>query len=278
MNYRIAADTSSNVYALEGVDFAYVPLKIVCEKEYVDTPALDVAQMVSELRATKHRSGTSCPNVQDWLDSFGDADRVFAIAITGSLSGSYSAALQAAEEYKETHPEAKVHVINSLSAGPELRVMAEKLVELIHAGLEFEEIVRQFEEYAKHTHLVFMLESLTNLARNGRVNPAVAKIAGVLGIRVIGKASDVGTLQDMYKVRGADKSLNTLFKLMLDEKYTGGKVRIAHCQNQEAADRLKQMVLARYPMADVRLEECGALCSYYAERGGLLVGFEDKAY
>ena len=98
MNVRIAADTSSNVYALEGADFAYVPLKIVCEKEYVDTPALDVAQMVEDLRATKKRSGTSCPNVQDWLDAFGEADWVFAIAITGSLSGSYSAAVQAAEQ------------------------------------------------------------------------------------------------------------------------------------------------------------------------------------
>jgi len=124
------------------------------------------------------------------------------------------------------------------------------------------------------THLVFSLESLTNLARNGRVNPAVAKIAGVLGIRVIGCASEVGTLQQLHKCRGEKKALETLFTEMVSRGFAGGKARIAHCFNLEAANKLKETILAAFPRADIFIEPTTALCSFYAEQGGLLVGFE----
>lgn len=43
--------------------------------------------------------------------------------------------------------------------------------------------------YAGHTHLLFSLESLNNLARNGRVKLTAAVVARALGIRVLGQAS-----------------------------------------------------------------------------------------
>lgn len=53
-----------------------------------------------------------------------------------------------------------------------------------------------------------------------------------------------------------------------------GKVRIAHCVNENAAQSLKDMILAQLPQVDVQIHRCRGLCSYYAEKGGLLVGFE----
>ena len=52
------------------------------------------------------------------------------------IRDSYNAALLAAEEYKETHPEARVFVLDSLSAGPELRLLAERLRDLVRIGME----------------------------------------------------------------------------------------------------------------------------------------------
>ena len=191
MQYKIVADSSSNIRTFEGIDFASVPLKIITkEKEYVDTPDLDLEQMVADLKAYKDTSGTSCPNVFEWTEASGEADGVFAIAITSNLSGSCNAARQAGEDYLDAHPGKKVCVLDSLSAGPELRLIAEKVREGVQAGKCFEEIEADTRAYMKHTHLLFTLRSLNNLARNGRVSPAVAKLAGVLGIVVVGKASD----------------------------------------------------------------------------------------
>jgi len=61
---------------------------------------------------------------------------------------------------------------------------------------------------------------------------------------------------------------------MKERGFAGGKTRIAHCFNLEAASRLKEIILDAFPKADIFIEPTTALCSFYAEQGGLLVGFE----
>ena len=275
MQFKIVSDSSSNIFSFPGLAHTSVPLRINAgDKEYVDDENLDVGLMVRELQDHKGRSGTSCPNVGDWLQAFEGAQRIFAITITSNLSGSYASAMEAKAIYEEENPGAKVCVLDTLSTGPEMRLIMEKLREWILEGIPYEIMRLDIREYMKKTHLIFSLESLTNLARNGRVNPAVAKIAGVLGIRVVGIASDVGTLQQLHKCRGEKKALDTLFEEMVSRGYKGGKVCIAHCFNQDAAQALKEKILESYKDAQVDMEPTGALCSFYAEQGGLLVGYE----
>ena len=275
MNYKIVSDSASNVFSLPEVSFSSVPLKIVCgDREYVDIPELDVEKMTDTLRATKEASKTSCPNVAEWSDAFSDDDDgVFGVAITSGLSGSFNAAEQAkaivSEEKKKP-----VHIFDTLSAGPEMRLVVEKLSELIKSGEMFYDIVAKVNEYMKRTRLLFSLESLTNFARNGRVSPAVAKLTGLLGIRIIGRASNKGTLEPLHKARGSEKCITTLIKEMFASGFNGGKVRIAHCFNLASAEKIREKILSHFPKCDILIEKCGGLCSFYAEKGGILVGYE----
>lgn len=272
---RIVADSAADIKQLDGFPFSVASLKIItAEHEYVDDATLDVEQMVENLQKYKGRSSTACPSSGDWLAAFGDAEQVFCVTITGTLSGSYNAARIAKEQYEESYPGRRGFVLNSLSAGPEIRLMLEKLKELAQMTFSFEEIGRQIKEYTQRTGLLFMLESMKNLANNGRVSPLVAKMAGLLGIRVVGKASDKGDLEPLVKSRGQVKALESIVDLMKKQCYTGGKVRIAHCQNERAGLDLKSRILEEFPRAQVLIDRCGGLCSFYAEKGGLLVGFE----
>ena len=274
MSFKIVSDSSSNVFKFSGVDFESVPLKIItAKKEYVDDKNLDVETMVNEIRETKGKSGTSCPNIGDWLRAFGDAENIFAITITSKLSGSYASAEQAAKIHEEAHPGANVFVIDSLSTGGEMRLIIEFIRECILGGKSFEEIREDVKSYQERTKLLFSLQSLTNLARNGRVSPAVAKIAGVLGIRVLGAAKD-GVLDPLHKIRGEAKTMEKMFEEMKERGDQGGKVRIDHCLNLGAAEMLKEKILGEFPKSDIVIGENGGLCSFYAERGGLIVGYE----
>lgn len=190
------------------------------------------------------------------------------------MSGSYNAACIAKQMYESGTPGKQVCVIDSLSAGPELALIVEKLEEFIAQGLPYEKICRQIQAYQKQTGLLFMLQSLKNFAANGRVSPAVAKLAGILGIRIVGKASDQGTLEPTDKCRGQAKSLSAIVSRLKELGLQAGKVRIAHCMNEAAALELKQMILNAIGQIDVQIHKCRGLCSYYAEKGGLLVGFE----
>ncbi len=275
MTYKIVADSSSNVYNLEDIAYESVPLKVsVGDKEYVDDTTTDAVAMAKELKYSPESTHTSCPNIYDWQKSFHGANNIFAITITSALSGSYTSAINAKKLYCEQNKDTKIHVIDSLSTGPEMKLIIEKLQEFIKSGLDFEKIVEKIEDYKKRTHLFFCLESLTNLAKNGRVSPTVAHLAGLFGVRVIGKASDVGTLNPLSKPRGEKKALASMYEHIKSTGFKGGKIRLAHCDNLSFCEALKNLILNDFPTSDIIIEPCGVLCSYYAELGGLLVGVE----
>ena len=176
----------------------------------------------------------------------------------------------------QEHPEVQIYVIDSLSTGPEMALIAEKLAELFKEKKDFETIKNEITEYQHHTHLLYALQSLQNLAKNGRINPAVAKVLGLLGIHIIGRASPEGTVELVDKCRGAKKVNKIILEELEKNGYNGRKIRIAHNNNLEDAGALKLEILAKYPFADVSIIDCGALCSYYAEEHGFLIGYEDS--
>lgn len=273
--FRIAADSAADIKCFDAAAFASAPLKILAgDREFVDDAGLDVGEMVSYLLGYKGRSSTSCPSVEDWLSAFGDAENIFCVTITATLSGSYNSACVARDIYLERHPERKVYVMNSLSTGPEMLLFIEKLSQLMSEDRSFENIRAGITHYSKKTGLLFMLESMKNLANNGRVSPVAAKAAGLLGIRVVGRASDAGDLQQLEKCRGRERALDSMVEHMISLGYAGGAARIAHCINPGAAEGIKSRILGRYPGADVTVYELGGLCSFYAEKGGVILGFE----
>ena len=275
MNYLIAADSSSNLPAGSGV--AIVPLKIITDqREFLDDAGLNLDEMLSYLQSYKGRSGTSCPNVADWLEAFGDSEGVFTLAITSNLSGAHNAAVQAAEAYMEEHPDRRVCCLDSLSTGPEMMMMVDKIKEGIDAGDDFETIKATVLDYNNHNHTLFCLRSMNNLARNGRVHPAVAKIAGVLNIRAVGDVEG-GEITPIHKPRGDKKATETMVQMMKERGfYDGAILRIAHCFGEVHANALVEAVKAEFPNAKVTIEPTTALCSFYAEVGGLIIGYQGK--
>ena len=275
MSIRIVSDSSSNVFALESVNYVTVPMKVIAgDKEFIDTPAQDVASMVNFLKSYTGKSGSSCPNVQEWLDAFAGEDDIIAITISGPLSGSYNSAKQAAEEFASENPGRKAYVIDSKTAGPQMMLIIEKLRSLIAEGLDFDTVVAKGVEYANNTHILFCLESMMNLARNGRVSVAAAKIAGVLGIRGVGDVRE-GQITTVAKPRGAKKAIQTIVEMMKERGFHNGAwLRVAHCLGDEQANALADAVRAEFPGARITLEPTTCLCSFYAEAGGLMIGFE----
>ncbi|MBO4976941.1 MAG: DegV family protein [Lachnospiraceae bacterium] len=276
MHYKIVSDSGVNLRRMEAaVDYATVPLKIFTdEREFIDNLELDIREMVSYLKEYKGKSGTACPSVSDWLDAFGDAERVFCFTITSTLSGSYNAACVAKADYEAEYPGRSVVIVDSLSAGPEMQIWIERVAEMIMQGKGFEEICDEISTYKEKTGLMFSLESLKNLANNGRVSPLVAGVAGALGIRIVGRASAGGELEPMDKCRGEKKALAKIISRMKEMGFKGGKVLIDHCNNLSAADQLKQQIMQEYPEAGISIGETCGLCSFYAEKGGLMIGFE----
>ena len=272
---KFVTDSSCDLLTIPGVTFVSAPLTIRTDKDqWVDDETMDIHHMLDTLAFHKGRSYTSCPGIEEWMNAYDGGDIIYAATLTSALSGTYNAAMAAAAQYQSAHPEVKIHVFDTLSTGPELRLLMEKLVELDQKGLSFDAVCQEAKNYLKHTRLFFSLQSMHNLAQNGRINKTMAAAIGLLGIRIVGTASEKGELEPLAKCRGDKKAVNEFIRQLKNLGFSGGKLRISHVENPELAKTLASQLKDLWPQADILTYPARGLCSYYAERGGILLGAE----
>lgn len=279
MTWKIVADSGCDYrqLATPAIDttFISVPLKIqVADQLFIDDSNLDIDYMMETMYATSEASKSSCPSPDDYLRAFEGGQNIFVVTITGTLSGSHNSAQLAKNLYLEEHPDAKIHVIDSLSAGGEVDLFVDKLNELIDKGLSFEEVVEGITFYQQKTKLLFVLAKVDNLVKNGRLSKLIGTVVGLLNIRMVGEASKTGTLELLQKARGPKKSLLAAYEELVKAGYAGGRIVMAHRNNEKFCQQLSERIIETFPQANIKILATSGLCSFYAEDGGLLMGYE----
>ena len=277
--FKIVADSSCDLTSLahlsSDLQFGRAPLRIlVGDTEYVDEAGLDTRAMMDAVYAFKGKTGSACPSPEEYADHCRSADETYIVTISSNLSGSYNSAVLARDLVLAESPEKKIHVFNTLTAGPELSLIVEEIARLASSGLPCEMVCAEVERYMQRTSLLFQLNSLENLTKNGRVSKMAGMTAKLLGIHMIGIASDVGTVQPLHKCRGTEKTYRLVLQEMRERGFTGGRVILGHAFQEKGAEMMKNMILEEFPSARITVMPLSGLCCYYAEEGGLLVGFE----
>ena len=279
MTWKIIADSGCDFREMANLakdtQFESVPLTIQVENEiFVDNKQLDIDLMMEKMYASSAASKSACPSPDDYLKSFEGADTIFVVTITGTLSGSNNSAQVAKKIFLEEHPDAHIHVIDSLSAGGEVDLLVTKLNELIQQDLSFDEVVQVISRYQEKTKLLFVLAKVDNLVKNGRLSKLLRTVVGLLNIRMVGEASQTGTLELLQKARGSKKALASAIEELLKAGYKGGRLIIAHRNNEKFCQQFSQLIQEKYPQAQIETIPTSGLCSFYAEEGGILMGYE----
>ena len=277
MKWRIIADSSCDIFEMDNkpddVYFSTVPFVITVDgRDFVDNENIDVSELVDAM-ATSSKSHTSCPSPADWIREFGEEGDVFAITISSNLSGSYNSACTAREMVLEKDPDRKIEILDSRGTGPSLNMIIDKLGELIRKELSFEQVKVQIHQYMLEHKLIFALSSYHNLVNNGRMPKIAGIVLGHLGLWGVGIASDEGTIKMKKIAKGGKRALQVILHDFKDRVADKEYIVISHCQNEAFADALKKAVAKEYPDKIVKIMPTRGLCSYYAEKGGIIVGF-----
>lgn len=275
-NIKLIIDSSSNMKSDPDHNVEVVPLTISFGgKDYIDDQNLNIREFLNDMNQNQVAGKTTCPSIQAWLNALEGTEKAIIITMTSGMSGTFSSALQAKTMYEEKHPTSQIIVVDSRSAGPELTIVLHRIEKMIQGDIRFVDLEEVIAKFRMRTHLLFILQSLHNLSLNGRVSPDAAKVAGLLKINLIGTASKEGKLEPLTKARGMKKAMRELLKYMKDDNYHGGEVIIDHCENEKDAEIIKDKILAEYPDAQVTIRPMRGLCSFYAEEGGIMVGFHE---
>lgn len=248
-------------------EFVSVPLTLqVGETIYTDDAQLNIDKMMEEMHATATAYKSACPSPDDYMKAFEGANNIVVITITGPLSASYNSAEIAKKIYLEEHPDTKIHIIDSLSAGGVVDLFVRKLNQLVAEGLDFEQVVNAITSYQSKTKLLFVLAKVDNLVKNGRLSKLVCTVVGLLNIRMAGEASKTGTLELLQKARGQKKATKAAFDELIKAGYTGRHITIAHRNNDKFIEQFSELIREKFAHAIIEVLPTSGLCSFYAER------------
>lgn len=278
MNYKIIADSSCdlNEELKKKLNISLVKFNIdVDDKKFIDDENLDTMELIFAMKNSPNPVRTSCPSPGDFVEEYKKADNIFAITISSQLSGTHNSAALAKEMIKDEVPNKFIHIFDSKSASVGETLIAMKVQELIDNKLNNLEIVEKVEKYIHEMKTFFVLESLDNLIKNGRITKTKALIANVLNLKPIMGEDGEGNIRLVENVRGTKKAFKRLVEIIGE---TGGKLEekilaISHTNAEERAENLKRDIQSRYNFKDVIVVKTAGLSSAYAYDGGIILAF-----
>ena len=278
MTWHIVSDSSCDLFDLEGgkenVDFATVPFSIqIGSHEFLDEQGMNIDGMLRENESSSEIAHTACPAPQTWLEQFSKPGPVLAFTISGALSGSYNSAIAAKRLLLETEPDKKIEIIDTRSTGPETALLIRLAHSLVEKRLSFDTVVETVRRTSERTHIIFALKSYHNLIKNGRVSKLKALVAGHLGFWGIGIGSEAGEIAMRGKARGVKSMIHFLLNEIKETGLAGKNIIISHCFNEEIAQELKRDLQELFDGVSVDILPTRGLDSFYAERGGLIIGY-----
>ncbi|MFL0245763.1 DegV family protein [Candidatus Clostridium stratigraminis] len=277
MSIKIIADSSCDLNdelkRTLNIDIAPLVLQLG-DKSFVDDDTLDVEAYVKAMAQSETAPKTACPSPDDYMKRYAGSESTFVVTLSNVLSGSYNSAVLAKNLFLEEAQNKFIHVFDSLSASVGETLVVLRINELAKLNLGDVEIVDKVTSYIKDMKTLFLLESLDHLAKAGRLNHIVAKIASMFSITAI-MGGDKGHIKLVEKVRGYKRAFIRLIDTIgeegknLEDKILG----IAHCNCLDRALQLKEEALKRYNFKDIIIVEMRGLSSSYADNGGIVIAF-----
>lgn len=278
MSYRIIGDSCTDlpISLKEDPHFKLVPLTLIVDDvSIVDDETFDQADFLRRVKAYPHSPKSACPSPEDYMKHFDCEGDIYVVTLSSPLSGSYNSAELAKKLYLEEHPDKNIEVFDSHSASVGQTLIAMKIKELIEAHLSFKEVVAKVNAFRDSLNTKFVLESLDSLRKNGRLTNLQAIIVSALNIKPVMGATPEGNICKVDQARGITKALMLMAKCIEEDvqKPSERILGIAHCNNRERAEFIKEEILKRVPFKDAFIVNTAGVSSLYANEGGIITAY-----
>lgn len=278
MSFRIVVDSCCDLTPdmLRDPVYVKVPLTIqVGERFFLDDASLDQAELLWAMRHSELPPKTSCPSPAQYMDAFGDGgEEVYVVTLSALLSGSHNTAVRARDIWLEEYPNAKIHIFNSCSAAAGQVRQALEIHRLASLGLPFLQVVREANRFISDMSTLFVLESLDNLRKNGRLTRMQAVLTETLHLKLLCAATPEGEISKRGQAFTVKQALHKMVELVAGDEGRRDRVAVlSHCNCLERAFQLKQTLLSRQLFDQVIVTDTGGISTVYANDGGVVLAY-----
>lgn len=279
MGFKIVVDSCCDLTGqmLKDPHFVKVPLTIRSNgSSFIDNETFDQADLLWAMKQSDDAPATACPSPQSYLDAYQgpEEEDVYVVTLSALLSGSHNSAEQAKLLMEEDHPNKNVYVFNSCSASSGEVLVALKVRELAESGAPFKHVVREVEQFIYQMQTMFVLETLENLRKNGRLTRLQSVITGALKIKLLMGATPEGEICKLGQTLSMKQALSKMVDHMAnDPAHAGRTLAICHCNCLDRAFQVKAMAEQRCKFAHILILEAGGITSVYANDGGIVTAY-----
>lgn len=272
----IDSGADQNDWFAENYDYGFLPLSIILDNEqYLDKEEITLAELHTAMKDGKMPS-TSQPSpgqIKEKLEEYRkNGDDVIIVSLWKNISGTYQSIYSIIEEYKETHPEFRVALIDCNSGSVAGTLVAVQALEMIKAGYTFNEVVEQAEWNAAHLLIYLTVDDLSWLVKGGRLSKAAGFVGSALNVKPILTVNDKEIHTDGI-VRGNKRVYSKLATRMKEETadFTNQVYFISHVDQEEYAKLLEEKIKEEIPEATTIIFEFGAVMAAHIGVGGVAI-------
>lgn len=206
-----------------------IPLHLYIDgTEYLDGVDITKTGFYKKMEESKELPKTSQPTPHNFYEIFREeldkGNKVMYVGISGKLSGTIQSA-NIAKQMLEDDEQKNIYIVDSQNVSAGILFVLFKADELLHKGLQADEVVKELEIFRTKVKLFAVLDTLENLRKGGRVNMAQAAFGGLLNIKPLITIDD-GLVVSLEKFRGRKKAVNYLNQFINNPQYNIDKTKI----------------------------------------------------
>ncbi len=254
MSIKIYTDSGSNLFPeilLEkNLDIKVVPVKLfINEKEFncydQSFDIKEASRLFYQELETNNNIHTSLINPNDYLEAFREdveqGHQIICVTMAKGISGTYQSACIARDIINEKKGKEVIYILDSATAGFGEGIQAIRLFEEVEKGKDFYTLIKEAEKFKFCVRSEFTVDDISFLAKTGRVNKVVAKIANAFRIKVLLKGSNESTIVSTSKANGRKMAIKKLIDQCVNYivKPNEQTVYITHCHCYEDALAMK---------------------------------------
>lgn len=212
---RIVTDSTADIpkELIEKYDIGVVPLNVHIEDEvYKDKVNLSSEEFFEKLTKAKNLPRTSQPSPGDFIELYRnvsqDSDTIISIHLSEHLSGTIQSAKLAADSMEGMD----ITLIDSKLVCMGLGLIVLEGAKAAAAGMDKEEVLQVIEDAKRRVQVIFVVDTMEYLEKNGRIGKAQAFLGSILSIKPI-LSFDDGIIIPVDKFRGTKKALSNMVKI-----------------------------------------------------------------
>lgn len=279
---KIITQSGSDIPAViaEKYDIHVIPdIVIFDETQYLGGQTITAAEFYDKQDKAEKLPTSSQPNIGSFISAFEmykDYDEILCITVTSKMSGSYNSASVAANEINSADYNVKVSVFDSEQVSFGMAFQLVKAGQMARQGYSCNEIMNELEKMKKNIGVYFVLSSLENARKGGRVGKIRALAADMLKLKPVLKF-DEGTVSDIGVVKNFEQGLCKIaekFRTMAD--LDNDECYVFHAGNEDGAKALVEKLKGIKPDIKVFIDFVGPVIGIYTGRGCAGVAFMKK--